>query len=397
MRYDWPEYIPVAVKRERSMREVEKLRKKGLEIEPVVIEGRTIVRSFWGKGWCQHLEKFSDFSNRLPRGRSYVRNGSVCHLKILPGRIEAMVCGSSLYKLSIEIKPLKPAQWKAIKQQCQGQISSLLELLEGRLSERVMAVVADRETGLFPKPKEIHLNCNCPDWATMCKHVAAVLYGVGNRLDHCPELLFTLRGVDAAELIDAELVLPGQAESGESDLAEDNLAELFGIDLETEPETKPVVDGKNARKNGAAKQKKSKAKRTAPQDRSKVAGVTGGNRKNSNGKQPAVSKHTNKTRFKSRGASKQRTTGKPVNGRRPRRIFLPEAPTGRAIARLRTRAGLSRREFAEALDVTQTSLSRWENTPGPLNLQLRPLRALARFQEDLLGLPRDSDRLTSRW
>ena len=167
-----------------------RLRKKGKDIQPVEIEGRTIARSVWGKRWCDHLESYSDYANRLPRGRAYVRNGSVCHLEVHPGRIDAIVSGSELYTVSVQIKKLKAAVWKSIKARCSGQIASMLELLQGKLSRQVMSVVSDRERGLFPKPREIDFTCTCPDWATMCKHVAAVLYGAGSRLDRHPEALF---------------------------------------------------------------------------------------------------------------------------------------------------------------------------------------------------------------
>ena len=183
---------------------MESLRKRGVDIQPVEIEGRKIAKTFWGEAWCDHLESFSDFENRLPRGRTYVRNGSVCHLAIAKGKIEAKVSGSEIYNLRIQIKTLPAKKWKAVKRRCAGQIGSLLELLQGNLSDHVMEVVTDRKEGLFPLPGEISFDCDCPDWAVMCKHVAAVLYGVGARLDEKPELLFTLRGVNHEELIDAD-------------------------------------------------------------------------------------------------------------------------------------------------------------------------------------------------
>jgi len=229
--------VPVAERQANARRKMDKLRKQGWTIEPVEIDGRTIARSFWGNGWCEHLESFSDFSNRLPRGRRYVRNGSVCHLAVKAGRIDARVSGSELYTVDIQISKLKAASWDAIKDQCAGRIGSMLELLQGKLSDEVMAVVTDRESGLFPKPGEIEFQCSCPDWAVMCKHVAAVLYGVGNRLDDQPDLLFALRGVDPEELIASELALPGGVETGAQTLAHDELSDVFGIDLDDGPAT----------------------------------------------------------------------------------------------------------------------------------------------------------------
>ena len=206
-------------------------------LRPVRIEGRAIARSFWGKRWCAHLESFSDYANRLPRGRTYARSGAIWHLEIHAGLHRSHGPSGSRarpYQVAIRVKRLPAATWKAIRSACSGQIGSILELLRGSLSDHVMAVVSDPERGLFPQPRQIELACSCPDWATMCKHVAAVLYGVGNRLDDSPELLFRLRGVDPAELIGAETVLPDDAAASADTLAEDQLGDIFGIDLDAD-------------------------------------------------------------------------------------------------------------------------------------------------------------------
>lgn len=228
-------YVSVAQRRAKAAKHAQKLGMKGQALTPVRLEGRTIARTFWGKAWCGHLESFSDYANRLPRGRTYVRNGSVIDLQIAPGKISAMIMGSTLYRGTIAIAPLKPARWKAIKVECAGKIDSLVGLLQGRLSDAVMRVITDRETGLFPQPSEIKLDCSCPDWAELCKHLAAVLYGVGARLDTQPELLFVLRGVDHLELISAAadgpaLVAGATTATGGMDAAE--MADVFGIEIE---------------------------------------------------------------------------------------------------------------------------------------------------------------------
>ena len=189
-------------RRANAARELAKLAKKsGCAASPVVSSGRAIASTFWGKAWCDNLEAYSDFANRLPRGRTYVRNGSVVDLQISKGIVTARVAGSELYRIQVRIKPLAPNLWKSIQAECAGKIDSLIELLQGKLSSAVMQIVTRRERGLFPTPKEIDLDCSCPDWADLCKHVAASLYGVGVRLDQKPELLFLLRGVDPADLI----------------------------------------------------------------------------------------------------------------------------------------------------------------------------------------------------
>jgi len=232
---EWRPYVSVHARRAQAKREMASLRKQGVEVQPVAVEGRKMAHTFWGEAWCDHLEQFSDYANRLPRGRTYVRNGSVCHLGIAAGVVEALVSGSELYQVRVEIGKLPAKKWGHVKGQCAGRIGSLLELLQGRLSDQVMAVVCDRDRGLFPHPREITLQCSCPDWAVMCKHVAAVLYGVGARLDEQPELLFLLRGVDHVELIGAEADLAatvaGGKAAGERRIAEEDLSDVFGIEM----------------------------------------------------------------------------------------------------------------------------------------------------------------------
>jgi uncharacterized Zn finger protein len=214
---------------------MEKLRRGGKRIDGVQPAGRKIAESFWGQAWCAHLEKFSDYANRLPRGRSYVRNGSVCHLEIAEGKIDAVVSGSELYDVSVRIQKLPPKRWTELKGRCTRGIGSLLELLQGRISAGIMAVVTDRDAGLFPQPRETKMDCSCPDWADMCKHVAAVLYGVGTRLDAKPELLFLLRGVKAEELVVDGAIPEAAGRGGARKLAESDIAEVFGIDVEGAP------------------------------------------------------------------------------------------------------------------------------------------------------------------
>src|SRR5262245_27488246 len=199
--YGFRDYVSVAERRQQAARELAKLAKKGRQTSPVTIDGRKIATTFWGMAWCDNLERYSDYANRLPRGRSYVRNGTVIDLQIAPGVVTALVSGSSVYTVTVEIGAVGRARWKAIRDDCSGAIDSAIELLQGRLSDAVMARLGDEKTELFPAPADIAFSCTCPDWAWMCKHVAAVLYGVGARLDHEPELLFTLRRVAPEELI----------------------------------------------------------------------------------------------------------------------------------------------------------------------------------------------------
>jgi uncharacterized Zn finger protein len=250
--FQFKPYVPVAQRRAKALKEVAKRSKKGQAVSPVNIEGRTIAATFWGQAWCTNLEGYSDFENRLPRGRTYVRNGSVVDLKIEKGRIKALVSGSELYDIEIDTQPKQ--NWSALKEQCAGKIGTLVELLQGKLSKAVMELVTDRDQGLFPKPKEIKMRCSCPDYAGMCKHIAAVMYCVGNRLDSSPELLFLLRAVDHKELIEQAIpTAPVGSKSGATTIDADDLGAIFGIELgdappapmaaktRTKPKSKPAV------------------------------------------------------------------------------------------------------------------------------------------------------------
>ncbi|MBL4826940.1 MAG: helix-turn-helix domain-containing protein [Spongiibacteraceae bacterium] len=324
---DWKPYVSVAQQRAQARREMDKLRKKGFDVCPVEIVGQKITRTFWGDAWCDHLESFSDYENRLPRGKRYVRNGSVCHLAIEEGKLEAIVSGSELYDVEVVIKPLAKSRWKVVKQLCAGQIGSVLELLEGRLSDSVMAVVTDAKTGLFPSSKDIQLSCDCPDWAVLCKHLAAVLYGVGALLDKQPELLFKLRGVDHESLVSTNIVIP----SGTSKRRRitSDVGNVFGIEL----------DGEGS------------------------VGLDTSNKKSPGKRRSGVTKKVKKS------SAVQVTLNKPVR----KKIVNP---TSVSVSRLRKRLGMSVGELALLIGVSRSSIGVWENQGGRLNLRDQSKQAL---------------------
>ncbi len=212
----FPRYVPVGERRAKALLQAKKLEKRGRVLEPVTLAGKRIASSFWGKEWCQNLEAYMDFTNRLPRGRTYLRARAVLDLRIGPGQIDALVAGSSLYEVSVRIDKLARKRWGALIKRCAGRIDSVVELLRGRLSETV--------------PREIDYTCSCPDYASLCKHIAAVLYGVGARLDEKPELFFTLRSVALEELVaKSALHRAGPAEDALDSRA---LEGIFGIELD---------------------------------------------------------------------------------------------------------------------------------------------------------------------
>lgn len=262
----WEPYVSVAQRRSQARQEIARRERSGKPISPVEIEGRVIARTFWGKAWCDNLESYSDYSNRMPRGRTYVRNGSVIDLRIEAGRVQGLVSGSEIYELDIEIEPLATKRWNLIKKSCAGQIGPLIELLQGKISKKVMEIVTRKADGLFPSPQEISLSCSCPDRATMCKHVAAILYGVGWRLDREPELLFALRGVDPAEMAEAAAGQSPSAgkERGRTTIDAGELSSLFGVDIITD--VLPTGDASKPAKSRAQRQTRLKQpeKKRAP-------------------------------------------------------------------------------------------------------------------------------------
>lgn len=266
----WRPYVPQHERRASATQLAKDAARAGEAWAPVRPEtrGRKIARTVWGAAWCENLERYHDYANRLPRGRTYLRNGSVVHLEIAAGSVRARVNGSDLYRVEIAIARIENKRWRALTASCTGGIASMIELLEGRLSADVMAVMTARGSGLFPEPREITLRCSCPDWASMCKHVAAVMYGIGVRLDDAPDLLFALRGVDPRELVsrvEARTIVGASA--GDGALAEDALADIFGVELadvgpiakaprarakpKAEPREQVAVAAKRATKRGA--------------------------------------------------------------------------------------------------------------------------------------------------
>ena len=283
MYFQWKPYVSVAERRRKAERVAARLQKKGKTLLPVTGGHGAITRTFWGKAWCDNLERYSDYSNRLPRGRTYLRNGSVIDLNIAAGAVSAQVMGSSLYQVAVKISAVPATKWQALSADCAASIDSLVELLQGRLSKGVMERICQAGTGLFPSPKEITFSCSCPDWAAMCKHVAAVFYGIGARLDEQPDLLFTLRRVDAQDLVaraGTGLPLAKKRPATGKVLDDAKLAEVFGIEMAdtsapaargkrsavskkaSVPRKTPMPKNATAQKNVSAAKKASAAKKT---------------------------------------------------------------------------------------------------------------------------------------
>ena len=261
--WEYPRYVSVAEKKEKAEKKLKKLRKKNPHINPIAIEGSAIARTWWGKAWNRNLESYADYSNRIGRGRSYVRHGAVLDLQIDSGKVESMVQGSRSkpYSVTVQIKAMGKENWKEMKAASEGKLDSLQELLAGKFPKALGEVFTTQGKGLFPSPKEIVFQCSCPYVASMCKHVAATLYGIGARLDQDPELFFTLRQVKMKDLVSEAVegktreLLKKAGKKSARVIDDSDLADVFGIDMET-----PVASGKRSKKTDPKKTSPGKKK-----------------------------------------------------------------------------------------------------------------------------------------
>lgn len=270
----FPPYVPVAERKAKAARTAAALAKKrGAPLSPVILETSALAKTFWGKSWCKNIEAYRDYENRLPRGRSYVRSGAVIDLEIERGKVTALVVGSRSkpYEITIEIQPLDPARWKLLKEKCTGKISSLLSLVQGKLPPEILQEFCNPGTGLFPEPGEIKMTCSCPDWAGLCKHLAAVLYAIGARLDLRPELFFTLRGIDQNELL-GDSAVETLTDTGPAEIAPENISNVFGIEFDTLDAQKSAQNARKSGKNPKKSAQKPSKKPEKPPKAKKRAG-----------------------------------------------------------------------------------------------------------------------------
>jgi len=283
---DFGPYVSKAEKIEKAKKMREKMAKKGMVLEPVIIEGRTISRTWWGQSWVKNLERYADYSNRLPRGRSYLRNGSILDLKVDANMITALVSGSSStpYKINIAIRSLNKSVEAELMKKSRESLHSMHSLLSGEFPSELKELFFKQGSGLFPSPNEIKLDCTCPDWATMCKHVAAALYGVAVRLDEKPELFFTLRGIDINRFVvtvakeeSAKLLQKASVKSNRvlfTDESGDDMAELFGI----------AIDSTDENADSESESGEKKKINSVKMDKKKASGKLSVKKKSKNGK-----------------------------------------------------------------------------------------------------------------
>ncbi|MBW2604568.1 MAG: hypothetical protein JRE28_09680 [Deltaproteobacteria bacterium] len=288
--WGYPRYVSVVEKRAKAAKKLKQLKKKNPAIKPIIIEGRTIARTWWGKSWNNNLERYADYRNRIGRGRSYVRHGAVLDLQISLGQVESLVQGtrSKPYTVIINIKGIKKKIWQNMKAACVGKLDSLPELLAGKFPKALGEIFTTQGQGLFPSPEEIEFNCSCPDWAYMCKHVAATLYGIGARLDNSPSLFFKLRKAKIDDLIQQTItdqsynLLKKAEKTSTKMIAESDLSGMFGIDMEDHidfnlPKSGKKVSSRRKTSRKVTKPAKTKLGKSKPElktDLKKKAGLT---------------------------------------------------------------------------------------------------------------------------
>ena len=218
--------------------------------KPVIIEGRAIATTWWGKAWCSNIDIYADQHNRLDRGKKYVRSNAVIDLDIEGGTVRAKVIGSRAkpYEVIVKVAPLEGKKLEAIMEVCAGKLDSMASLEKGSFPKEYQQLFTNRDNGLFPSLREIAFSCSCPDSSRLCKHIAAVLYAIGRRLDDNPLLFFTLRGIDVKTFTDRIIRKEAERLWKEADrkqsskrvMAEDKAMRLFGYEAAPETEGKLV-------------------------------------------------------------------------------------------------------------------------------------------------------------
>ncbi len=365
--YGFPEYVPVAQKRAQAAKKLKALRKKNPDIEPVVIEGRLLADTWWGKSWNKNLERYADYSNRIGRGRSYARHGAVLDLKIEAGEICALVQGSRSkpYQVEVAIEAIDKVALKRIRKAVGGQLESLAELLAGKFPKPLQDVFFASEKGLFPVPHEIHFDCSCPDWADMCKHVAATLYGVGARLDEKPELFFELRRIEMDDLITqavestTQTLLQKAERKSDRVMDEGDLADVFGIELDDDID---LGQSPPKRPAGRAKTAKKAAKKASAKERGARKAVA---------RKSGVHKPAKKAGGKKQGAGKTasgkalsaKSTGKAVRGKKrsvktATRSTRTTGVRGKAVAQPAKGRAVSVNETGTLVDIVVAAIPR---------------------------------------
>jgi hypothetical protein len=379
-------YVSAAEKRRKRERAVARLEKKHGPLSPVVIPGRAVSSTFWGKAWCRHFEGMADFENRLPRGRTYARNGSVVHLELGPGSVKALVSGTSLYQVKMDVLPLPEKKWGEIKRAAAGRIGNIIDLLAGRFPKDVMDIVCDPEKGLFPLASEISFSCSCPDWARLCKHVGAVFYGVANRLDASPELLFALRGADPAELLSVESMV-GADSAGPDDIDEADLSSIFGVEIsggggDEAPARPGGGEGEKPRRGPGRPPKAAAAPARAPRASGDEAPARpGGGEGEKPRRSPGRPAKAAAAPARAPRASAASGAAAPAAAKPPRRRLDFNTISGSDLDRLRLERGLTFAELGRAIGVSYPTIVRWVETRGPLKMRWKSQELIRRWSE----------------
>ncbi|MGH9066476.1 MAG: SWIM zinc finger family protein [Acidimicrobiales bacterium] len=163
-------------------------------------------QTWWGRAWVEAIEGRARLDpNRLPRGRTYARRGSVGELGVEPGVVRAAVQGSRAkpYAVWVRVRPFDDGEWDRLLDSVASRLGHAAALLDGELPAELSEDVAAAGLDLLPGLGEVQPRCTCPDWADPCKHSAAVCYLIADALDADPFLLLLLRGRSREEVMAA--------------------------------------------------------------------------------------------------------------------------------------------------------------------------------------------------
>jgi uncharacterized Zn finger protein/superfamily II DNA or RNA helicase len=159
--------------------------------------------TWWGKQWLQALENI-DYSNRLPRGRTYANKGLVQNLHIQGNAITAQVQGSmpKPYKISLTVPVFDAKAQENLLRIVTENPLFLSKLLNRELPPELNEACHKQGIHIFPRRwDDLKGTCSCPDYAVPCKHLAAALYIVANEIDKNPFVVFDLHNFKLVEAL----------------------------------------------------------------------------------------------------------------------------------------------------------------------------------------------------
>ena len=164
----------------------------------IEMASRPITKTWWGEKWLDAL-KGVDYANRIGRGKTYANTGRVYDIIINDNLALAKVKGNyqSFYNVSVEFKQFSQSEKNTIIKAIYENPTVMSALLNRKLPREVYDLLKSQNVNVFPTShRDLNTDCNCPDYATICKHIAGLVYMIALEIDKDPFLIFKLRGLD---------------------------------------------------------------------------------------------------------------------------------------------------------------------------------------------------------